>query len=311
MRSLARHGFFLAAGAVMALPSALAANPPDTVAETAALSTVRVNGVELHYADRGAGVPIVFVHGGLADYREWTPVADALGAGFRTIAYSRRHSFPNANAPPGRDHTMLRDVEDVAALIEQLELGPVHLVGASYGAFMALKVALHRPDLVRSVTAAEPPLLHWLPDIEGGREAHDRFYLAVMTPSAAAFASGDSVGALTVALDYFVGPGGIGQIPAPLREALLANIEDWRVITTAPGSLPTVSREQLSAIGVPVLLISGARTADLHRLIDPEVARVIPNAERVIVAEGTHEMCSEHPAECAAALGEFIARQEQ
>jgi len=35
----------------------------------AALKVVRVNGVELHYLKRGAGIPIIFVHGGLDDYR--------------------------------------------------------------------------------------------------------------------------------------------------------------------------------------------------------------------------------------------------
>lgn len=297
----------LAVLATFALPLSVSANPP--AASTPALAAARVNGVELHYVDRGEGVPILFIHGGLADYREWSPAADALPPGFRTIVYSRRFSFPNKNATPGNDHSMLRDVDDVAALIEQLGLSPVHLVGASYGAFTALMVALHRPDLVRSVTAAEPPLLHWLPDIENGRAAHDHFYDAVMKPTAAAFASGDPVQALSVALDFFVGPDGINQVPPDFRDMLMANIEDWRAITTAPQSLPRVTREQIAAIPVPVLLISGAKTADVHRLIDPEVARVIPGAKRVVIADGTHDMCSEQPAACAAAIGEFIVGQ--
>jgi non-heme chloroperoxidase len=306
MTSLARvcYGFLMGA---LALAPALAANAP----EVAAVAAVRVNGVELHYVDRGSGVPILFIHGGLADYRELAPVADALPDGFRTVTYSRRHSFPNRNAPPRSDHSMLRDVEDAAALIEKIGLGPVHLVGTSYGAFTSLMLALHRPDLVRSVIAAEPPLLHWLADIDDGPEAYDHFYAAVMLPSAAAFAEDNPVGALTVALDYFVGPDGINQIPADFRDMLLANVEDWRAITTAPESLPQVTREQIAAISVPALLISGGKTADVHRLIDPEVERVIPNAKRVIIAEGTHDMCSEQPAACAAAIAKFIGEQQR
>lgn len=310
MRSLAVVGYALAFAGPLALPSGLHAGSPEAAAvQDSELQPVRMNGVELHYTDRGAGAPIVFVHGGLADYREWEPVAQALPEGFRTVVYSRRHSFPNRNAPPTADHTMLREVEDVVALIEELRLGPVHIVGTSYGAFVALMVALHRPDLVRTVTAAEPPLLHWLRDIEGGREPHDRFYSTVMRPSAAAFASGDSVGALTVALDHFVGPDGINQIPPEVRAMLLANVEDWRAITTAPDALPEVTREQLAALTVPVLFLSGERSADLHRLIDPEAARVIPNAVRVVIAEGSHEMCVEQPAACAAEIGRFIEQQ--
>jgi non-heme chloroperoxidase len=318
MRSIDRLLCLLAAVGTMAFPNLVTASPPEaasavegSAAEASAPSSVRVNGVELHYVDRGTGVPIVFIHGGLADYREWLPAADALPDEFRTVAYSRRFSFPNRNAPPGSDHSMQRDVEDAAALIEKLDLGPVHIVGSSYGAFTSLMLALHRPDLVRTVTAAEPPLLHWLPDVADGREAHDHFYRAVMTPSAAAFADEDPVGAVAVAVDYFVGPDGINQIPAEFRDMLLANVEDWRAITTSPGSLPRVTREQIAAIAVPVLLISGGRSADVHRLVDPEVERVLPHATRVIIAEGTHDMCSEHPAACAAAIASFIERQER
>lgn len=309
MRSLARACLLTASMALVAFPAAVAANPPDVAtSKEPPVAAIRVNGVELHYVDCGKGVPVVFVHGGLADYREWLPTATALPAGYRTIAYSRRYSFPNSNAPPGNDHAMLRDVEDVAALIEKLELGPVHLVGASYGAFTSLMVALHRPDLVRSVTAAEPPLLHWLPDIEKGPEAHEHFYSAVMRPSAAAFAAGNPVGALSAAVDYFVGPDGINQIPPDFRDMLLANIEDWRAITTSPAALPPVTREQVATISVPVLLISGGKTADVHRLIDPELERVIPGAKRITIAEGTHDMCSEQPAACAAAISSFIGQ---
>lgn len=190
-------------------------------------------------------------------------------------------------------------------------MGAVHRVGASYGAFTALMVALHRPDLVRSVVAAEPPLLHWLPDIEDGQAAHDHFHGAVMRPSASAFAAGDPVRALTVALDYFVGPGGIEKIPPEFRDMLLANIEDWRAITTAPDALPPVTRVQLATISVPVLLISGGESADVHRLIDPEIARVIPGAERLVIAGGTHDMCSEKPGECASAIAKFLEQQGQ
>lgn len=61
------------------------------------LQSVRVNGVELHYVERGSGEPIVFVHGSLADYREWASVIEDLSPSFRTIAYSRRYNYPNKN----------------------------------------------------------------------------------------------------------------------------------------------------------------------------------------------------------------------
>jgi pimeloyl-ACP methyl ester carboxylesterase len=58
------------------------------------------------------------------------------------------------------------------------------------------------------------------------------------------------------------------------------------------------------------LIISGEKTAAVHRLIDPELARVIQGAERIVITDGTHGMWVEQPKACAAAIGSFIARQK-
>jgi non-heme chloroperoxidase len=300
MRSLAAAACALGLLGTVSSGSASVAASPEPVA-------VEVNGVELHYVKRGTGAPVVFVHGGLADYRELGPVADALPDGFSTLTYSRRHSFPNGNPPPLPDHSMIAEVDDLAELIEALDLAPVHLVGTSYGAFASLMLALARPDLVRTVTAAEPPILHWLPGIEGGQAALDHFETVVMRPSAKAFAAGDPEGALAVAVRYFAGPDGMEQLPAEFRDMLFANIEDWRAITSGPQVFPAVTRDEMASIARPVLIISGERTAPVHRLVDPELARVIPGSKRIVIDGGSHDMCSEQPEACASAIAGFIA----
>jgi pimeloyl-ACP methyl ester carboxylesterase len=307
MRSFGFAVWALALLGMVPLGSAAASTEASQVQPPAAIS---VNGVELHYVKRGTGVPIVFVHGGLADYRELGPVAQALPDGFTTLTYSRRHSFPNTNPAPGPDHTLMAEVDDLAALIEALDLGPAHLVGTSYGAFASLMLALARPDLVRTVTAAEPPILHWLPGVEGGQAAHDHFDTAVMRPSRAAFAAGDPREALAVAVRYFAGPDGMEQLPAEFRDMLFANIEDWRAITASPRVFPAVTRDEMAGIAVPVLIVSGEETAPVHRLVDPELARVIPGSKRIVIAGGSHDMCAEQPEACAAAIADFIAGQD-
>jgi non-heme chloroperoxidase len=309
MRLLAAAGCGLALTATMMFAAAAAS--PGAKAPEPEPAAIRVNGIELHYVQRGTGAPIVFVHGGLGDYRELGPVAQALPDGFATLTYSRRHSFPNANPRPGPDHSMIAEVDDLAALIEALDLGPAHLVGTSYGAFAALMLALRRPDLVRSVTAAEPPILHWLADVEGGQAVYDHFDAAVMRPSREAFAAGGPEEALAVAVRYFAGPNGVEELPAEFRDMLFANIEDWRAITASPNVFPPVTRDEMAKISVPVLLISGEKTAPVHRLVDPELARVIPGSKRIVIAEGSHDMCSEQPEACARAIADFIAGQDR
>jgi pimeloyl-ACP methyl ester carboxylesterase len=93
------------------------------------LSTVRVNGVTLHYQIRGKGEAIVFVHGSLGDYREWGPVAQQLEDAHRTVTYSRRYNYPNSNPIAGTEHSAIIESEDLYALIYRLKLRPADLVG--------------------------------------------------------------------------------------------------------------------------------------------------------------------------------------
>jgi hypothetical protein len=61
---------------------------------SASLKIVAVNGVELHYLQSGSGVPVVLIHGGLGDYREWSaqiePPGSNMKAVFKTLKLSRQ-----------------------------------------------------------------------------------------------------------------------------------------------------------------------------------------------------------------------------
>ena len=48
---------------------------------------------------------MVLVHGGLEDYRAWLPQVEAFSQRYRTIAYSRRHNYPNSAVTPGTDYS--------------------------------------------------------------------------------------------------------------------------------------------------------------------------------------------------------------
>lgn len=170
------------------------------------LQDVRANGVSLHDVDRGTGEPIVFVHGALADYREWGPVAGLLADTYRTITYSRRYNFANDNRRSAHDHSALVEAADLAALNRRLRLGKMHVVGVSYGAYTALLLALREPQLIRTLTLVEPPLVKWLPDLPGGAALFDQFYRGTWQAAGRAFKQGDPASAMRISLDFFAGP---------------------------------------------------------------------------------------------------------
>ena len=289
----------LAFTVVTSASAAAVAPPADPLAKA------RVNGVELHYLDRGHGEPIVFVHGGLTDYREWGPVAELL-SGYRTITYSRRYNFPNDNPLSGTDHSAQVEAADLAALNRHLRLGRTHVVGVSYGAYTAIMLALRHPEMVRTLTLVEPPLIRWLPDLPGGSVLFDEFYAGTWQRAGQAFRKGDPKEALRVTLDYFVGPGSADTIPAEMRTALLGNLREWQALTTSSDAFPPVSREQIRKLPVPVLMLSGGKTYPMLRLTDAEVERQLTHWCRQVVADGTHDVCSEQPTVCAAAIRAFL-----
>jgi non-heme chloroperoxidase len=270
------------------------------------LQTVRVNHVTLHYVERGTGEPIAFVHGALVDYREWGPVAEQLSDKYRTIVYSRRYNFPNDNRRPANNHSAAVEAADLAALNRHLRLGPMHVVGVSYGAYTALLLALREPQMIRTLTLVEPPLIKWLADLPGGPALFDQFYRGTWQAAGRAFTRGDATTAMRISLDFFVGPGGFDRLSAEARADVMRNVREWQALTTSRDAYPAVRRDQIRSLRMPVLMISGGKTYPMLHLIDGGLERQLRNGRRLVVPDGTHDVCSEQPLVCADAIRAFL-----
>jgi len=293
--------------------------PQTAVAQQAtgqdSLRNVRVNGVELHYLDQGKGVPVVLVHGGLEDYRSWQPQMDALSQRYRTIAYSRRYNYPNLRGAPRADYSAIVDADDLAALIRKLKLAPAHIVGVSYGAYVALFLAVRHPALVRSLVLSEPPVLRWLPELEGGKALYTDFMSKVWEPAGRGFSKGDEEG-VEAAADGFGELGYSGSdekftfaaLPPEVRVLFIDNAPEWRALTMSKDAFPDLPFTAVSRIKAPTLLLSGQRSLALAALIDKQLERLLPNNERIILPDATHEMWSDQPEQCRNATLAFFAK---
>ena len=120
------------------------------------------DGTQLYYKDWGEGPPVVFIHGWPLNADMWDNQTTHLAAhGFRCIAYDRR-GFGRSEQPwSGYDYDTLAD--DLAAVIEALDLRAVSLVGFSMGGGeVARYVARHGAQRVSKaalVSAVTPYLL--------------------------------------------------------------------------------------------------------------------------------------------------------
>ena len=106
----------------------------------------------LRYRDEGAGPPLVLIHGWTLDLEVWNPQAAALGGSHRIVRYDRR-GFGLSEGAPG----IAADLEDLARLLDHLDLGAPTLVGLSQGARVALAYALRQPDRVAGLVLDGPP----------------------------------------------------------------------------------------------------------------------------------------------------------
>jgi non-heme chloroperoxidase len=121
---------------------------------------ISVNDTKLAYIELGQGEPVIFVHGGLQDYRMWSEHLPKFAGRYRAIAYSRRNNYPNDVSPDGMpDGAADAHGDDLAAFVRALGLSKVRVVAHSSGAHAALFFAATHPDMVVSLALNEPPAL--------------------------------------------------------------------------------------------------------------------------------------------------------
>jgi pimeloyl-ACP methyl ester carboxylesterase len=114
------------------------------------MPNLHLNGVELFYEERGTGAEtIVFAHGLLLSGRMFERQIEALSREFRCIAFDARTHGRSQITKQGLD--LESQADDAIAVIERLKAAPCHYVGLSMGGFVGLRVALRRPELLRSL----------------------------------------------------------------------------------------------------------------------------------------------------------------
>ncbi len=114
------------------------------------MSLIQVNNVKLHYQSVGnSAETIVFSHGYLMNNTMFNGQVDVLKDRFKCISYDHRGHGKSEVTKEG--YTLENLVKDAISLIEELNLGPIHFIGMSTGGFIGMRIALQRPDLLKSL----------------------------------------------------------------------------------------------------------------------------------------------------------------
>ena len=137
---------------------------------------VQLGPVRTWYDERGEGDPLVLMHGGLVDARFFDPNVGSLAERFHVFLPERRGHGHTPDVDGPITYQLMTD--DTIAFIDQVVGEPADLVGHSDGAFVAMQVAMQRPDLVKRlvmISGGFDKSGEAMPDMEWDVEALTQF----------------------------------------------------------------------------------------------------------------------------------------
>jgi pimeloyl-ACP methyl ester carboxylesterase len=277
--------------------------------ETLALTrTVLDNGLAFHHVKQGDGPSLVFLHGVLGDWRTWAPQWDAFTAHFHCISYSRRYSVPNQNRQPSPDHSALQEADDLEALMSHWKTGPSVLVGASYGAYTALALALRKPEMVRALVLVEPPLMWLAANDSEALRVRSEFDQHIRLPARKAFEQGDDARGVWLLTEGILGAANFTAQSNAAMARRMENLESLKRLTLSSNEFPQLDLALLSALQIPTLLLSGDHTPPIHDLIFEQVRRALPTTESHKIKRAGHGVARDQPQSFNALVLDFLAR---
>jgi non-heme chloroperoxidase len=280
----------------------------NTLAMADEIKRVSANGAELAYVELGQGEPVVFVHGGLQDYRMWAGHLPKFAGRYRAIAYSRRNNYPNDVSPEGMpDGAADAHGEDLAAFVRALGLSKVRIVAHSSGAHAALFFAALHPAMVVSLALNEPPatgILVGVPDVADMLKAWGNG----LAPAREALKGGDTKAGIPLFVNAVGGPGAYERRSDADKKMNLDNIASYQADATTKRPRPVFTCDMAKAINAPVLLSNGERSPKFFYRIVDQLEVCLPNHQRIVIAGSSHTVPSENPDAYDEAVLTFLAK---
>ena len=262
------------------------------------LKNIEIDERQLHYVEQGGGEEgqqhpaVIFIHGGLDDYRCWQFQVESFSSKYRTISYSRRFAYPNkwiGNVVT--DNTIEDNAKDLAELIRKLELAPAHLVGASYGAFITLYCASKNPELAKTMVLNEPPILSFLArsHMKEDGELLQGVKTHVQGPTEDAFKRGDFKKAVQIFIDRVMDiEDFFDKLPEEDKQYLMDNAKSLEGEFN-PAMPSSFTFEDVKQITIPTLLVKGELSPKWLLRISNILSDNMPNTEQIVIPNGSHD----------------------
>jgi pimeloyl-ACP methyl ester carboxylesterase len=234
--------------------------------------------VRVPFDERGSGPAVMLLHAGIADRSMWAEHLDWFaGEGFRAIAVDLP-GFGEAAVAGGPQAPW----EDVLQTLRELDLPRAVLVGNSFGAAVALRVAVVAPAAVSALMLVSPPPL-------GSDDPSPRL-AAAWDAEETALDQGDIAGAVRAVVAAWLAP----DAPAALRERIAAMQRrafelqrDAHDVEEAPDPLEQNPR-LVEELRIPVLTVAGEDDMPDFKRAARDIAGLVPDGEFELIPGAGH-----------------------
>ena len=251
----------------------------------------------MHYVEQGGEDSkqpvIIFVHGSLDDYRCWQFQIDYFSKKYRAISYSRRFGYPNKwIGNVAQDNTIEDNAQDLAELIRKLDVAPAHLIGASYGAFIALYCVSKNRGLAKTMVLNEPPIFQFLArsPLQEDVELLQRYRTYVQSPTEDDFKRGDFERAAQTFIDRIMDiKNFFEQLPVQDKKSLIDNAKslEGELESAHPSSFTIEDVKQITT--TPTLLVKGGLSPKFFHRISDILSDTMPNTAQILIPDVSHD----------------------
>lgn len=216
---------------------------------------------------------VLLIHSGGFTSRQWRKLGEALAPRYRVLAPDLLGYGAGDPWPEGKPFHFSQDVTYLESILDGSG-EPAHLVGHSYGGFLALKLALQRPELVRSIAAYEPVAFGILDEVE---DADVYGELSLVRQQWVPDASGADEAWLRDFVDWWNGAGSWARLAEETRASMRA--VGWKVFREVITLVADrTDRATYATIDVPVLVMGGEKSPLAERRVVEKLGAALPHA---------------------------------
>lgn len=257
------------------------------------------------FREAGNGPGVVCLHANASTSSQWRSLMDCLAPNFRVLAPDL---YGSGQSPDWPSREVI-NLHDEAALIEPVLASagaPLTLVGHSYGAALALIVALANPGRVAALVLYEPTLFALL-DAERAPPNEADGIRGAVTAASAALDHGQADSAAQHFIDYWMGPGSWAMTAESRKPAIAAAVGNVRRWAHALLSEPT-PLAAMRTLDMPVLFMLGKRSTVSAHGVARLLLGALPRVERLEFDKLGHMGPVTHPDQVNLAIAHFLQR---